>query len=134
MLVVAWQPPACSVRVQDWNRHESARFGDIGRISGTVYSVNDTPRRRGRPTEGQLVSVRLEPNLVTALDQRARARGTTRAKVLRDLVAKSVDPGDGVDRTQIYRQLRMTPAERIRETAHAANELLKFRGMARRRS
>jgi hypothetical protein len=77
--------------------------------------------------------VRLEPHLVAALDQRARARGTTRAKVVRDLVARSLDPGDGVDRTQIYRQLRMTPAERVAHMAETANTLRRWRGSAARR-
>jgi hypothetical protein len=85
------------------------------------------PRRRGRPAEGRPVSVRLDGDLITALDQRAAARGTTRAKVLRDLIAKSVDPGDGVDRSQIYRQLRMTPAERVAHMTAVANTLRQLR-------
>jgi hypothetical protein len=77
--------------------------------------------------------VRLEPQFVAALDLRARVRGTTRAKVLRDLVERSVDPGDGVDRTQIYRQLRMTPAQRVAHMAETANTLRHWRGTAARR-
>jgi hypothetical protein len=85
------------------------------------------PRRRGRPPEGRPVAVRLEPELIAALDRRAHARGTTRAKVLRDLVAGSVDPGDGVDRAQIYRQLRLTPAQRVARMAETANMLRALR-------
>lgn len=71
--------------------------------------------------------MRLDRELIAALDERARARGATRAKVLRDLVATSVDPGDGVDRTQIYRQLRLTPAERVAHMADVANTLREWR-------
>jgi hypothetical protein len=96
-------------------------------ISDIVKCVGSTSRRRGRPPEGRPVAVRLEPELIAALERRARARGTTRAKVLRDLVAKSVDPGDGVDRAQIHRQLRLTPAERVARMAETANTLRAMR-------
>ena len=91
--------------------------------------MNDAPRRRGRPTEGQLVSVRLEPHVVRRLDRLARARGLTRAGLLRDIVSHA-DLDLGVDRTQIRRMLRMTPAERVEHMADVANKLRPWRGVA----
>ena len=79
------------------------------------------------------MSVRLDAELIDALDQRATARGTTRARVLRDLVATSLRTGDGVDRAQIHRQLRMTPAERVARMAESANTLRALKAHATRR-
>jgi len=95
----------------------------------------DSSRRRGRPAEGRRVAVRLPPAAIAALDARAAVRGTTRAHVLRDIVAGAleVSGSGGVDRAQIRRMLEMTPAERVRHLVAVANTLARFQGSAVRR-
>jgi predicted transcriptional regulator len=78
------------------------------------------------------VSIRLDPKVVRRLDRLATARGTTRASVLRDVLTESI-PDYGVDRTQIKRMLRLTPAERVRDMADTANTMLQLQGLAHRR-
>jgi phosphatidylglycerol:prolipoprotein diacylglycerol transferase len=43
-----------------------------------------------------------------------------------------IQPGAGVDRTQLRERLKLTPRERIEQTAAAAMELARLRGKARR--
>lgn len=97
--------------------------------------VRTARKRRGRPPEGQRVTVRLAPHLIAFLDRRATTRGVSRAQVIREIVADATDPAaaDGVDRTQIQRMLRMTPAERLAHMTDVANGLLPLRGVAVRR-
>ncbi|MEE8601323.1 ribbon-helix-helix protein, CopG family [Euzebya tangerina] len=67
---------------------------------------------RGRPRVGQRVTVRLPPELLRDVDRLAASAGMTRAAYLRALIAAAL-PAEDVDRSQIRRMLRLTPAERI---------------------
>lgn len=88
--------------------------------------------RRGRPTEGQRITVRLAPDVIIALDRRAVDSQTTRARVLRDIVIAAIGPSaiDGVDRTQIQRMLAMSPAERVGHMTDVARQMMTLKGVA----
>ena len=62
------------------------------------------------------MAVRLPAPLIAVLDDRATRIGASRAQVIRSILQTAMDPAgpDGVDRAQIRRMLRMTPAERVR--------------------
>ena len=51
-------------------------------------SIKEIPKKRGRPATGKdpLVTVRLPPTMIIALDQRAETEGITRSEVIRRLV------------------------------------------------
>lgn len=51
-------------------------------------------RPRGRPPEGVKVEVRLPVDVVAEADRRAKAAGSTRAKVLRDLLVDALTTDD----------------------------------------
>ncbi len=99
-------------------------------FSGVGYSDGMAERSRGRPKVGQRVTVRLPDEMVDALDDEAKERGMTRAELIRQRLFGGVE--SGVDLAQIQRQLAMTPAERVRHMAQAANAILAMRENARR--
>lgn len=76
--------------------------------------------------------MRLDPRVVKRLDRLASLRNTTRAGIVRDIVSRA-DLDLGVDRTQIQRMLRLTPAERVEHMADASNKVRPWRGLAVRR-
>lgn len=100
-----------------------------------LVSVTRASARRGRPSEGRRVAVRLPPDVLVLLDRRAERAGITRAQVMRDILRAAVDSSssDGVDRAQIQRMLRLTPAERVQHMAQVAESLSSIKGIARRR-
>ncbi len=76
--------------------------------------------------------MRLPVEAIEFLDRRADRRGTTRAQMLRTIVAEAMSPADasGVDRAQIQRQLRMSPAQRVAHMTDVANRMRRLRGIA----
>ncbi len=54
-------------------------------------TITDTPRGRGRPKVGDRVVVRLPPEMLWEVDQRATAAGTTRADEIRHLIALALE-------------------------------------------
>ena len=93
-------------------------------------------RARGRPAVGERVSVRLPQGLLRLVDDRAATGGQSRAETIRSLLIEALrDPtDDGVDRAQIERMLRLTPAERIRRMTDVVNAQRRLRGAALRRA
>ncbi len=80
--------------------------------------------------DGEWVSVRLSDGVLAEIDARAGAAGVDRATVVAALVRRALRTAsdDGVDRTQIARRLRMTPAERIATMADEAQRLAALTG------
>lgn len=98
-------------RAEDWMTLEEAA-AEAGASTATVYSAMrrgeipglrtadgrwrvrrigvvewDGPSKGGRPEVGPAVNLRFPPELLEAVDQRAAAEGTTRAALIRRLVA-----------------------------------------------
>jgi hypothetical protein len=94
----------------------------------------DRSRRRGRPTEGERVTVRLPPETIAEIDHLAERAGSTRAQAIRDLIAHAMATPeyDGVDRAQIQRMIRLSPAERLTHMLEVVNQLAPLRGLAKR--
>lgn len=76
------------------------------------------------------MAVRLPPDVLARVDERAMVSGTTRAATVRSLLEDALDDS-GVDTTQIRRALALSPGDRIRVAAAAANAMGAFRGRAR---
>jgi hypothetical protein len=93
--------------------------------------ADETPRR-GRPRQGERVTVRLRAEAIAALDRQAERAGTSRAQVIRDLVDQATRSAedDGVDRAQIRRMLRLSPAERLTHMLEVVDGLAPLRGAA----
>lgn len=54
-------------------------------------SSPEPKRGRGRPSTGTVVQVRIPRDVLAAVDRRADAEGTSRAAVVRHLLAEAVD-------------------------------------------
>jgi hypothetical protein len=77
--------------------------------------------------------VRLPASTLAEIDQRAQRAGASRAQLIRDLLAQAlaaVPTGDGVDRAQIQRMLRLTPAERVAHMVAVQRRMAALRGLA----
>ena len=81
---------------------------------------------------GPRVSVRLPDDLLSAVDARAEAAGTSRAEAVRLLLRRGLALATdlGVDRTQIAHRLRLSPAERLEVAVEDARRLMALAGRA----
>ena len=80
----------------------------------------------GRPRVGERVSIRLPDDVLAEIDRRADTASLSRAEAIRRLLDRALRTGvgDGVDRAQIARRLRLSPAERIETMTSEARSLL----------
>jgi hypothetical protein len=73
--------------------------------------------------------------MLTEIDRLAQRADVSRAQVIRDLLAGALAPptDDGVDRAQIRRLLRLSPAERVAHMVGVQRRMAALRGLANAR-
>jgi hypothetical protein len=57
-----------------------------------VADLRRIPRRRGRPTAGMKVEVRIPPDVLAIIDAEAAERGVTRSAHLREIIVRPYAP------------------------------------------